>query len=165
MAENFRGDTALIAASEAGNLDVVKSLLGAGAKVDARDKYGLTALHKATRKNKVGVVKALLEAGANPNQQGQLGNTPMNSHKAKAPVVTALLVAGGDPNIGDYSSRTPLHNAAQYGNIEVAKALVSGGALASGEDKYGDTATNLARDFGHPTVFKLLQEAETKQSK
>ena len=66
MAENFRGDTALIAASEveinfcptkfmrsyclfsfqAGNLDVVKSLLGAGANVDARDKYGLTALHK-----------------------------------------------------------------------------------------------------------------------
>ena len=31
---------------QAGNLDVVKSLLGAGAKVDARDKYGLTALHK-----------------------------------------------------------------------------------------------------------------------
>ena len=30
-------------------------------------------------------------------------------------------------------------------DFQVAKALVSGGALASGEDKYGDTATNLAR--------------------
>ena len=27
-------------------MDVVKSLLGAGGNVDARDKYGLTALHK-----------------------------------------------------------------------------------------------------------------------
>lgn len=58
--ENFRGDTALIAASEvkrthyfptkyisqAGKIDVVKSLLRAGAEVDARDTYGLTALHK-----------------------------------------------------------------------------------------------------------------------
>ena len=69
----------------------------------------------------------------------------MNNHKVKAPVITALLKAGslikskyplkrvknsgvlklmftcvgGDPNIGDYSSRTPLHNAAQYGNLEV----------------------------------------------
>ena len=69
----------------------------------------------------------------------------MNNHKVQAPVITALLKAGslikskyplkrvkksgvlklmctcvgGDPNIGDYSSRTPLHNAAQYGNLEV----------------------------------------------
>ena len=33
-----------------------------------------------------------------------------------------------------------------YSNdFQVAAALVSGGALASGEDKYGDSATNLAR--------------------
>jgi len=162
--ENFQGDTALIAASEAGNIDVVKSLVRAGAKVDARDTYGLTALHKAARKNEIEVVKALLEAGADPNLQGQLGNTPLNSHKAKAPVVAILLAAGGNPNIGDYSSRTPLHNAAQFGNLEVTKALVAGGGLAGGKDKYGDTATNLARDFGHPAVHALLEEAEKKQS-
>ena len=69
----------------------------------------------------------------------------MNNHKVQAPVITALLKAGflnkskyplkrekksgllklmvtcvgGYPNIGDYSSRTPLHNAAQYGSLEV----------------------------------------------
>ena len=76
---------------------------------------------------------------------------------------------GGDPNIGDYSSRTPLHNAAQYGNLEVIRrlkwkrtqceylkmpsstyqkvteALLAGGAVAGKKDKYGDTATSLAR--------------------
>ena len=70
----------------------------------------MTAFLKAARKNEIEVVKALLEAGADPNLQGffskinsfisnkcasgQLGNTPLNSHKAKAPVVAILLAAG-----------------------------------------------------------------------
>ena len=38
--------------SQAGNIDVVKSLVRAGAKVDARDTYGLTALHKVACKTR-----------------------------------------------------------------------------------------------------------------
>ena len=88
---------------------------------------------------------------------------------------------GGDPNIGDYSSRTPLHNAAQYGNLEVlssssssssfviicpidqkvTKALVAGGGQAGGKDKYGDSATSLARlsPICHITSLQLAFQA------
>ncbi|KAJ3032520.1 hypothetical protein HDV00_007426 [Rhizophlyctis rosea] len=55
-------DWGLFAAARAGYVDMVTSLLAAGADVNSEDGY---ALHCAKFRDYVGVVKALLEAGAN----------------------------------------------------------------------------------------------------
>ena len=57
----------LAAARNNSNPDVVKALISAGAKVNAKeDTYGLTPLYTAARYNSnPDVVKALISAGAN----------------------------------------------------------------------------------------------------
>ena len=65
--ERRYGDTALMWAAVAGNVDVVRLLIEAGADVRAVDDEGVTALHLARAKGHTEVAAALLAAGANPN--------------------------------------------------------------------------------------------------
>ncbi len=59
------GETVLMTASRAGNIDAVRILLDRGADVNAREKYkGQTALMWAAAERHPAVVKLLLEHGA-----------------------------------------------------------------------------------------------------
>lgn len=71
--------------SEKGSLEVVKTLLDAGANVDARDSAGGIALHAATLRRHVNVVRVLLEAGSDCNAVDQGDNTPLHM-LASAPI-------------------------------------------------------------------------------
>jgi ankyrin repeat protein len=154
-----RGFTPLMVAAENGHLPVVRALLKAGADPNRQERYGFTALHFAVKKDRVDVVQALLDGGADPNLQSELGYTPLNTVQAREGSVALLLAAGADPNLRDYSDRAALHNAAQAGEPEVVRALAEGGALLDAEDKYGDTALELAVDFENPEVVLVLHQA------
>ncbi|UNK42381.1 ankyrin repeat domain-containing protein [Luteimonas sp. S4-F44] len=69
------GETPLFNALEARNDDAIGTLLTAGAKVDATDRYGATLLHKAARINATGWVVRFLEAGADPTARDRVGAT------------------------------------------------------------------------------------------
>ncbi len=56
------GFTALISASEGGNLEVVQTLLAAGADVRAKTAFGETAAARASRKGHLEAVQALRAA-------------------------------------------------------------------------------------------------------
>src|SRR3954452_3777550 len=65
-----RGDgrTALHGAPSHGNVDEIKLLLGAGAKVDAGTRNGsYTPLHFAAREGRAAAIRALTKVGANVN--------------------------------------------------------------------------------------------------
>jgi len=78
------------------------------------------------------------------------------------PVVVRLLIeAGADPNrpiVGGRFAETPLHGAASSDDVEVAEALVDGGAEleATGGCIAGGTALNNAVAFGCWHVAQLL---------
>ena len=55
-----------MSASEKGHIEVVKILLNAGLKIDAKDSEGYTALTYAQAFDHPDVVKILLNKGANP---------------------------------------------------------------------------------------------------
>ena len=57
----------------------VAGCIGAGAEVEARNKYGMTPLHMAAWHNKnPAVAAALLEAGANPRAKANNGKMPID---------------------------------------------------------------------------------------
>ena len=63
----WRGDTAIMAASEGGNEALVLELVKRGSEVNARNKYGFDALMYASEYGHTAVVAVLLNHGADPN--------------------------------------------------------------------------------------------------
>ena len=63
--------TPLHAAAKGNHAAVAQTLLGAGARVDGRDRYGWTALMRAAQRGHYAVAVVLLAHGANPNAQAR----------------------------------------------------------------------------------------------
>merc|ERR1719201_1325182 len=68
------------------------------------------------------------------------------------------LAAGADPNsVEAQSGRTPLHDAARFGHLDVAEALVRGGAEPSTKNAKGKDVFDAADDYNKPEVVALLK--------
>ena len=131
-----RGDglTALHLAAQAGNLDIAKLLIGAGAQVGATTRIGgYMPIHLASEAAESSLVYALLEAGADPDAVTTAsGVTPLHL-AAKAfkgeSTVRVLLDHGARVNAVEASARqTPLMFAASYGRLGAVRELLGHGA-------------------------------------
>lgn len=85
-------------ATHAGDLDRVRALLEAGAKVDALDRYNQTALMHAAHRGDLALVKLLVERGANleiraKHNLSALDLARIGRHEQ---VIAALLAAGAE---------------------------------------------------------------------
>ncbi|SVA05986.1 uncharacterized protein METZ01_LOCUS58840, partial [marine metagenome] len=101
--ESWKGQTALMWASAEGHADAVRTLVAAGAEVEARSNGQLTPLLFAVREGRSDAVLALLAAGADINATARNTTTPLglaviNAHYELAGL---LLEAGADPNLPD----------------------------------------------------------------
>ncbi|MCA8927077.1 MAG: ankyrin repeat domain-containing protein [Alphaproteobacteria bacterium] len=86
----------------AGDADMVRMLLRAGARADTADIAGLTPLHYAAALGKADAIPLLIGAGADPNARDARGVTPLHLAAASGRTgsVKALLLGGADPNLG-----------------------------------------------------------------
>jgi ankyrin repeat protein len=206
-AEPRKGQNALMWAAVEGHPDVIDALIQAGAKVDAETKSGFTPLAFAVMKNDPRSVARLIQAGADPNyalpdhamaerpasepdspeepppdkavavQAPTRMLTIASSYKSSAAAI-ALLDGGANPNIADHLGLTPLHFAAEAGQVDLVKKLVSKGAnvnaltnKASGpKSKFSQYFVNLrlsgevpplllAAKNNHVDVMRVLIEA------
>jgi len=66
-------------ASDFNQVEVIKYLLSKGAKVNAKDNYGITPLLAAVYEGHVGAAQALLAAGADASVKGPDGQTPLEA--------------------------------------------------------------------------------------
>lgn len=153
--------TPLGMAVNAGNIDIIKLLLEAGASPDGR---GLCCpLLDAVESKNMSIIKLLIEAGANVNLQNESEDTPLllSIKRGDLDIVKYLVKKGATINTechyGSGIGFTPLMAAAKFGNIEIVKFLVQSGASVNVqcyEQKI--TALYMAATQGHQEVFKYL---------
>jgi ankyrin repeat protein len=177
-AESRRGQTALHWAAAEAHPDVVQLLVEKGANINAASKSGFTALVFASIKNDAASVKALLAAGADPNYalpDGTKVLTAAVAHRSTAASI-ALLDGGADPNQTDRTGNTLLHTAAQAGDVDLIRKLISkkvpvdprtpdapmGGGRGGGGFRFiagSQTPLFLAARAGHVDAMRVLIEA------
>ncbi len=148
------GLTALMHATESGNMTIVRALIQSG-KIDInkKDKSGSTALSLAVELGSVSMVDVLLQNGAKTD----IHAIPL-VFKAKTPQMLRRLVAVGvDINqvYGDFSY-TPLMVAAESYTLEMVKTFVELGASTTMRNKNNRNALELAQRAGNMTVARYL---------
>jgi len=83
-----------------------------------------------------------------------------------AEAVKALLNAGADPNERDTLGATPLHDAAWFGNEQIVRVLVEGGArVDTAHEEGGSTPLDYAVLRGNATIVRLLLEHGAKSAR
>jgi ankyrin repeat protein len=129
------GYTALHLASFFGKPEIARTLIDAGARVDAytTNDFANQPLHAAAAGRHIEVCRLLLAAGAD---------------------VTAT----------QHGGYTPLHEAAQHGDVEMVELFLSAGADPTTRVGDGGTPADLAEAAGHPDVAKRLREVAAERT-
>ena len=140
--------------------EAVRTLLEAGADVDAPRGDGMTALHWAARHGDLPTARRLLAAGADPEAVTRLGrHTPLHvaSRAGHAAVVAALLEHRADAEARTSSGAAPLHFAAQSGSADTVEALLARGADPDvREPRWGQTPLMFAAGAGRTAAVAPL---------
>ncbi len=164
----------LLQAVWAGNIDAVRSLVEAGANVNATDEHGsgtLLNFHPS-------IIAYLLSKGADPNTQTNENGVAVLAGLCfvnQAECAKLLLAHGADVNRGrDDSMETPLHHALAGGaDLGVVRLLVDSGANVNAKTlpgifsynffgstpTRGETPLHRAAAFGSKEIVELLLEA------
>lgn len=147
--------------------DVVRTLIEAGASVNAQDRYGWTPLIAAINSECPDIVIALLfKKGALVNQQGCDGKSPLMiaAYRRNPKVVSWLLATGADIRQTDCDGKTALHYLLYNGLIpydkhpEITEMLLEKGADMSQKDAYGYTPEMLARKYGYSDITEIFKK-------
>ena len=150
----------LIAASQSGNVDVVRFLLNLDAvDMDEEDYHGNTPLRVACHKEDVDVATLLIEKGAyTQNVSASLFWAVENGSHG----MVRILISGGvwdsTPKDGGIWVRA-LGCAARNGHAKVVRLLLGVGVAVNTLDRSGDTALLDASRHGHVDVVNALLQA------
>lgn len=155
------GNTDLMLAAVAGDLEKVRSLLQKGVIVNARNYYGTTALMGAAAGGFDDVVRVLLAKSAYPNSKSNTGTTPLMlaARGGHAGVARLLIQAGAKVNESDMEGISPLMYAVESGGTDTVKLLIQAGAKVDSRDKRGTTPSRLAVAGKRDDILLLLTQA------
>ena len=158
--EAHNGMTPMMQASSHGDVEMVESLLRAGAGPHKRGAAQRTALQYAAEKNRIQVAVVLLDAGVDIEGADVSGLTPliMAADRNFTELAILLMDAGANVNALMNVGWTPLLDAARRGNVPLAQELLRRGADVNVLIN-GNSAVRLAEDNGHPELANLLRAA------
>ena len=143
--KNHDGATALHAAVETGNPEIVQFLLSSGAKINGRDSLKRTPLMLMDDDATPELFQLLLRYGAKIDLVDKQGFTALSYFAGfdKPDIVRLFVTAGANVNAANRQRETPLMSAARSENLDVVKVLLESGANANPRTKAGETAWEL----------------------
>ena len=153
--------TALIHASEQGQMEIVKLLIENNADLNIQDNYGETALMRAAWWGYTEIVKLLLiENKADLNITDNYGKTALMkaAYKGQTEIIKLLVANNADLNIKASYGETALIYNVMRGQTEIVKLLIENKADLNITDKDSKTALMRAAENGHKykEIFRLL---------
>ncbi len=153
--------TALAFAIENGNREMVRTLLGAGAYINARGRAGQTALMSLNGKADVDLVRDLLRAGVDVNARDERGETPLLNAATSSSfaVIQELVSYGASMDAKNDTGTTVLMKAAENDDPQVAKLLLKFGIDVNARDENQENALLNATRWGSPATVKALIDA------
>lgn len=164
---NEVGDTALLAATEKGNLDIVADLLKYTDTEGARRKNrsGFDALHVAAREGHSAIVQVLLDHDPTLSKTfGPSNVTPLISAATRGHIEVVQLLLDKDSGVVEMAKtngKNALHLSARQGHVDIVKALLDKDPqLARRTDKKGQTALHMAVKGTNCDVVKALVDAD-----
>jgi ankyrin repeat protein len=134
------GLTPLHAAVNVDRMDIVDTLLGAGAQASARDRYGITPLYLAAVNGNAEIIRRLLDAGADPNTADPGGETAlMTAARTGAVAPLRLLLERGahvDAREAEFG-QTALMIAVREDQDAAVEVLLGAGASPNAQTRKG----------------------------
>lgn len=159
-------DVCLLWACQQGAVDIVRSLVAAGASVEAQDSDGCGTLHLAAESGSEEVIQALVEAGAKAGSyrdwdlHEKLTPLMMAARSGCVGGIKILLGAGADIDAGlDTTGETALHHAVRAGAPECVQLLISSGATVNPTTLYSESPLHVAVYEDLPNVVDILLSA------
>ncbi|NNE91702.1 MAG: hypothetical protein HKN23_08645 [Verrucomicrobiales bacterium] len=155
------GTTALHWAAYHDREQVVKTLLEAGGKPDARNRFDATPLSLACTNGNAVTAGLLIEAGADPNRENRGAETPLMiaARTGKPDLVKLLLDREARIDATNDKGQTSLMWAAAEGHADVVKILIGAGADPQKPLKSGLTPLLFAAREGKIEVVKILLDS------
>ena len=142
---------------------MVKTLLGAGADIEAKDKQGRTPLIHAIVSSRRDSFDTLLRSGARINQTDAMGMSALHwaAGLGQVPTITSLLEKGAGRLDHDLAGHEPIHQAASRGHIPAVEALITEGSdldrpTKHGDNNNGESLLHIASFYNHLDLARYL---------
>lgn len=162
----INGRPPLLLAALAGDADMCRALLKAGARVDDGEM-------------KTPTIELHVSADGRFDEQELIGRsvqvmrhiesvfTPLHAAAVcgHTEVGQVLLAAGARIDVPELNGRTPLHCAVREGRAEMVRLLLEAGADARAEDSEGNSMLLLAVNEGHAEVCRVLLQAGVRPNR
>lgn len=155
-------ESALMLAAGKGRINIMQTLIDAGAISDGEKESTWAAFAAAVISNRVEATKLIIEAGAGLDLPFYGWTTLATAALEGSADVMELLIAGGaevNCQIDEYYRCTALMMASQKGFCDVMEILITAGADINLQDKNGITALMYAADCGQYDAVKMLLDA------